>query len=46
MRGEAGVTYISTRSVGYNHIDVKYAESLGIFVETVAYRPTAWLTTP
>ena len=24
---EAGVTYISTRSVGYNHIDVDYAES-------------------
>jgi D-specific alpha-keto acid dehydrogenase len=36
---EAGVTYISTRSVGYNHIDVKYAESVGISVETVAYSP-------
>jgi D-specific alpha-keto acid dehydrogenase len=36
---EAGVTYISTRSVGYNHIDVSYAESLGISVETVAYSP-------
>jgi D-specific alpha-keto acid dehydrogenase len=35
----AGVTYISTRSVGYNHIDVTYAESVGISVETVAYSP-------
>ena len=36
---EAGVTYISTRSVGYNHIDVNYAESVGVSVETVAYSP-------
>ena len=36
---EAGVTYISTRSVGYNHIDVNYAASVGISVETVAYSP-------
>ena len=36
---EAGVTYISTRSAGHNHIDVKYAESVGISVETVAYSP-------
>ncbi|MEV6494398.1 D-lactate dehydrogenase VanH [Actinoplanes sp. NPDC051633] len=34
-----GVRYISTRSIGYNHIDVTYAESLGIFVENVAYSP-------
>ena len=26
----AGVRYISTRSIGYNHIDVNYAESVGI----------------
>jgi D-specific alpha-keto acid dehydrogenase len=37
--GEAGVTYISTRSVGCSHIDVNYAESVGIAVETVAYSP-------
>jgi D-specific alpha-keto acid dehydrogenase len=37
--GEAGVRYISTRSVGCNHIDVNYAESVGISVETVAYSP-------
>lgn len=36
---EAGVGYICTRSVGYNHIDVTYAESVGISVETVAYSP-------
>jgi D-specific alpha-keto acid dehydrogenase len=36
---EAGVAYISTRSIGYNHIDVKYAESLGLSVGNVAYSP-------
>ncbi|HEY4277036.1 MAG TPA: D-isomer specific 2-hydroxyacid dehydrogenase family protein [Conexibacter sp.] len=36
---EAGVAYISTRSVGRNHIDVDYAEQVGISVETVAYSP-------
>lgn len=36
---EAGIRYVSTRSVGYNHIDVKYAESVGITVENVAYSP-------
>jgi D-specific alpha-keto acid dehydrogenase len=35
----AGVRYISTRSIGYNHIDVKYAQSVGISVENVAYSP-------
>ncbi|TDX03320.1 D-isomer specific 2-hydroxyacid dehydrogenase family protein [Kribbella sp. VKM Ac-2566] len=34
-----GVAYISTRSVGYNHIDVRYAERVGICVENVAYSP-------
>lgn len=34
-----GVAYISTRSIGYNHINVKYAESLGISVENVSYSP-------
>lgn len=34
-----GVEYISTRSVGCNHIDVKYAKSVGITVETIAYSP-------
>lgn len=35
----AGVTYISTRSIGSNHIDVDYAERVGICVENVAYSP-------
>ncbi|WP_064745337.1 D-lactate dehydrogenase VanH [Pseudonocardia acaciae] len=37
--GRAGVRYISTRSIGYNHIDVQYAASVGISVENVAYSP-------
>jgi D-specific alpha-keto acid dehydrogenase len=36
---QAGVTYISTRSIGCNHINVQYAESIGITVENVAYSP-------
>jgi D-specific alpha-keto acid dehydrogenase len=35
----AGVTYISTRSIGYNHLDVGYANSVGISVENVNYSP-------
>lgn len=35
----AGVTYISTRSIGYDHIDVEYAANVGIRVENVAYSP-------
>ncbi len=37
--GKAGVTYISTRSIGCNHIDVDYAKSVGISVENVTYSP-------
>jgi D-specific alpha-keto acid dehydrogenase len=36
---EIGVAYISTRSIGYNHINVKCAESIGISVENVTYSP-------
>jgi D-specific alpha-keto acid dehydrogenase len=36
---EAGVQYISTRSIGYDHLDVSYAASVGITVENVAYSP-------
>ena len=36
---EVGVRYISTRSVGYNHIDLRCAERFGIVVENVAYSP-------
>src|ERR1700740_556128 len=35
----AGVRYVSTRSIGYNHIDVNYAQSVGICVSNVAYSP-------
>jgi D-specific alpha-keto acid dehydrogenase len=35
----AGVKYISTRSIGCNHIDVEYAASVGIAVENVTYSP-------
>ena len=35
----AGVRYVSTRSVGCNHIDADYADRLGIAVETVEYSP-------
>ncbi|MFD4995958.1 D-isomer specific 2-hydroxyacid dehydrogenase family protein [Streptomyces buecherae] len=37
--GQAGVAYISTRSIGYNHIDVEYAAGLGISVGNVSYSP-------
>jgi D-specific alpha-keto acid dehydrogenase len=36
---QAGVEYISTRSIGYNHINVEYAENIGITVGNVAYSP-------
>jgi D-specific alpha-keto acid dehydrogenase len=36
---QAGVMYVSTRSIGHNHINVNYAESVGIRVENVAYSP-------
>jgi D-specific alpha-keto acid dehydrogenase len=36
---QVGVEYISTRSAGYNHIDVDYAQSVGISVGNVAYSP-------
>jgi len=37
--GRAGVQYVSTRSVGYDHIDMKSAARAGIAVENVAYSP-------
>ncbi|MCR6482949.1 lactate dehydrogenase [Amycolatopsis sp. OK19-0408] len=36
---QAGVRYISTRSIGFNHLDVGYANSVGITVGNVAYSP-------
>jgi D-specific alpha-keto acid dehydrogenase len=37
--GRAGVRYVSTRSIGTNHVDVAYAERVGIRVEGVTYSP-------
>lgn len=34
-----GVRYISTRSIGLNHIDVKAAQRLGICIDNVVYSP-------
>lgn len=34
---KAGVEYISTRSIGYNHIDMEYAKDVGITVGNVVY---------
>jgi D-specific alpha-keto acid dehydrogenase len=36
---QAGVMYVATRSIGYDHINVEYAESLGIAVGNIAYSP-------
>jgi len=33
----ARVKYISTRSIGHNHLDVNYAQSVGVTVGNVAY---------
>jgi D-specific alpha-keto acid dehydrogenase len=35
----AGVAYISTRSIGYNHLDREFAAQIGISVENVSYSP-------
>jgi D-specific alpha-keto acid dehydrogenase len=35
----SGVEHIITRSIGTNHLDVNYAESVGISVASVAYSP-------
>lgn len=35
----AGVRYLSTRSIGLDHIDVAYARSVGISVGNVSYSP-------
>ncbi len=34
-----GVRYLATRSIGYDHIDVKYAKSIGMKVTHVSYAP-------
>lgn len=37
---EVGVKYILTRSIGYDHVDLKRARELGMKVDTVSYTPT------
>jgi D-specific alpha-keto acid dehydrogenase len=37
--GRAGVEYVSTRSIGFDHLDVAYAQSIGLTVGNVAYSP-------
>jgi D-specific alpha-keto acid dehydrogenase len=34
-----GVRYVCTRSVGFNHLDVQYAASVGISVGNIVYSP-------
>lgn len=38
---EVGVKYIATRSIGYDHIDVAYANSIGIRATHVTYSPNS-----
>lgn len=38
---EMGIRYISTRSIGYDHIDVAFANSLGIKIAHVTYDPNS-----
>lgn len=35
----AGVRYISTRTIGYDHIDVAYAKQIGMHVGNISYSP-------
>ena len=37
----AGVRFLSTRSIGYDHIDVAYARKLGMRVSHVTYSPNS-----
>lgn len=34
-----GVKFLSTRTIGYNHYDVKYAKQIGLKVSNVSYAP-------
>ncbi|WP_249029054.1 D-isomer specific 2-hydroxyacid dehydrogenase family protein [Tannockella kyphosi] len=36
---EYGIKYLSTRTIGYDHIDVKYANKIGVRVCNVEYPP-------
>ena len=38
-----GVKYISTRSIGYEHIDIEHAHSIGMRIAHVKYSPNSQL---
>lgn len=38
---EKGIQYYSTRSIGYNHVDLNAAQEYGIFVSNASYPPNA-----
>jgi len=38
---ELGVRFISTRTIGYDHIDIDYAHKIGIGVGNVSYSPNS-----
>lgn len=38
---KAGVGFVSTRTIGFDHIDMKYAKELGIGVGNVSYSPNS-----
>jgi len=38
---EFGVKFISTRTIGYDHIDIDYAHKIGIGVDNVSYSPNS-----
>lgn len=38
---DAGIRFISTRSIGYDHFDLKAAEKLGLHVGNVSYSPAS-----
>jgi D-lactate dehydrogenase len=39
LLAERGVNYLSTRTIGYNHIDIQAAKELGVHVCHAAYAP-------
>ena len=41
-----GIRYLSTRTIGYDHIDLDHARSIGLRVSAPAMPPTAWPTSP
>lgn len=38
---EAGIRFVSTRTIGYDHIDLEYAQTLNIGVGNVTYSPNS-----